>query len=93
MSVGTHFCTTVGTIFIGQVKARTVFTVHKELVMLAFWTVIVRFKGVNLGNTRTRGNERRANRTTRANKITIVLTVFYKLLRDNIKHRKAVFNN
>ena len=95
VSVCLVFGSALGTFFIGQVKARPHTAVGEELIVLAcgIGTVVVRRQRIDLGNTCHGGYEGGSNRSAGAYQISLLLTVMYQSLGNQIKHGKAVFDN
>ena len=81
------------TALIVKVKARADRAVGKELGITALRTSVMRGKRVNLGNSRHRCDEGRADRAARANLISKALGIGNELYRYHIKHGKAVVDN
>ena len=61
--------------------------------MLARLADVVREQGIDLGNTGGERHERRADGTTRTDVVAVILGVFNELLRDDIQHGEAVFDD
>ena len=93
VTVTMHRNSAIRAILRRQVVARTDRTVHKKFRVLTFFTYIVRRKRVNLGNTCRMCNERRANRTSRADIIAVLLGVLNKFLCNHVKNAESVGDN
>ena len=93
VTVTVHRNSAVRAILRRQVITRTDRTVHEKFRVLTFFTYIVRRQRVNLGNTCRMGNERRADRTSRADIIAVLLGVLNKLLCNHVKNAKSVGDN
>ena len=78
---------------VGQVKARTDRAVGEELAVLTLCAAVMRRQRIYLGDTRHRSNERRADRTARADKIPLALAVRNQLLRDHVEHGETVLDD
>lgn len=77
---------------IGKVKPRTDMIGIRKIAVPAFRAVIVRRQGIDLRYSRHRSNERRPDRPSRADQIPLTLAEPHQLLRDHVKHRKAVLD-
>ena len=79
-----------GADFVGKVVAAAVGAVGDELAVLAVRAAPVRRQRVDLGDARHRGDEGRADGTTRADEIAVVVRLLDEALRDEVKDGEAV---
>ena len=75
---------------IGQAHAAAHALVLVQLEILALRAQIVRCERVYLGDIRHKSDERRADRTTRADQIAVLKRLTHQLLRDHVHHVVAV---
>ena len=90
VAVAVVFGAANGALLRRKVKARAVAAVRNEFAVFAVRADIMRRQRVYLGNTGDIGHERRADRTTRANQVTVRLRIGHKLLRRHVQHGEAV---
>ena len=93
LTVGIHRRTAMRAIFIGKVKARAIASVRNKFVITAGGATVVRRQGIHLGNTRHDRNEGGADRSARANEISVLLAERNQLLRNHVKDGKAVLDD
>ena len=90
MPVFLELCTAMGAFLVRQIEAATVFAMRKEFTVLAFRAHVVWRQGIDFCNIGHGRNEGRADRTTGAYEVAIVVGVLYKLMGNVIEHAKAM---
>ena len=93
VSVTNHVCSTMGTSFGRKVKAGIHFVVQEELTVFTLGTTIVRLQRINFRNVKHSRNNRTANTTTRANKVTAVKRMLNQFMSNEVQNGEAITND
>ena len=90
--VTAHFFSAFRADFVRQIEAGTDASVGYKLAVLAFRTDIVRRQGIYLGDIEHRRHERRADRPSGTDEITVADGFRDQFLRYHVQHREAVLD-